>query len=215
MEGTVMFKGTYHATQTTGILGSSFQMTFSMLEHVHWKCYYCPTTSQTWKALLRMKSCIGSTDDPSYEFLPINTVTVDYYGRLSDILHLRLDQPNIRAFVCRALNNDNRTGTEKAAALKVPPQNIWARSWHDFCLHSCGFLGKKLVLHLYQNPLLVTQSKMALSAPLLKLWFQWRCRKKSRKQEWFVQYSSLPAVGHRAASDLPFHLSLPTLSAGV
>lgn len=187
MEGSGMFNWTYHPTQTTGILGFLFQMTFSMLEHVHWKCYYCPTTSQTWKALLRMKSCVRSTDEPSNEFLLINTVTVDYYGRLSVILHLRLDQPNIRdcALLRRALNNDNCTGTEEAAGLKAPPQNICTHSWHNFCLDSCGFIGKKLVLYLYQNPLLATQSKMALPAPPLKLWFQWRCRKKIKKARMF------------------------------
>lgn len=42
--------------------------------------------------LLRMKSCVGSPDEPLHEFLHIYTATVDYYFRLSDILHLMLDQ---------------------------------------------------------------------------------------------------------------------------
>lgn len=45
---------------------------------------------------LGMKSCVGSPDEPLHEFLHIYTAIVDYYHRLSDILCLRLDQPNIR-----------------------------------------------------------------------------------------------------------------------
>lgn len=45
---------------------------------------------------LRMKSCVGSPDELLHEFLHIYTSTVDYYCRLSDILHLKLDQPNIQ-----------------------------------------------------------------------------------------------------------------------
>lgn len=46
--------------------------------------------------LLRMKSCVGSPDEPLHKFLHIYTATVNYYVRLSDILCLRLDQPNIQ-----------------------------------------------------------------------------------------------------------------------
>lgn len=48
--------------------------------------------SNTQGFLLRMKSCVGSPDEPLHEFLHIYTATVDYYFRLSDILRLRLDQ---------------------------------------------------------------------------------------------------------------------------
>lgn len=45
---------------------------------------------------LRMKSCVGSPNEPLHKFLHIYTATVDYYCRLPDILRLRLDQSNIQ-----------------------------------------------------------------------------------------------------------------------
>jgi len=68
-----------------------------------------------------MKFCVGSTDEPLYEFLHINTVTVDYYGRVPDILYLRLDQPTIQDSVLLHRVKQNFTCTEKAVPLKSLP----------------------------------------------------------------------------------------------
>lgn len=100
-----------------------------------------------------MKSCAGtkSCAKPSYKLLHINTVTVDYYGRQSDTLHVRLDNPNIWdcTLLHRELNN----------------QNILQFHYQDIFLTVSKIT---INYYYYYLLLLITPGSMALPAPHLK-----------------------------------------------
>lgn len=145
----------YYPTWTTGILSLSFLIT-SVHKHMQGKCYYCPTVSSFFFFFPRMKSCAGtkSCAKPSYKLLHINTVTVDYYGRQSDTLHVRLDNPNIWdcTLLHRELNN----------------QNILQFHYQDIFLTVSKIT---INYYYYYLLLLITPGSMALPAPHLKPWF--------------------------------------------